>query len=100
MSERVKTDSSVRLIVKIMVAVVSSDDVSVTTRYLASLSPATLGPACIGEMGSDGGSLWGFPNKTRKKGVYCNETSSDLELMNYTYSKKKIGPDSNMDDLG
>ena len=52
MSERVKTDPSVRLIVKIMVAVDSSDDVSVTTRYLASLSPATLGPACIGEMGS------------------------------------------------
>ena len=67
MSERVKTNPSVRLIVKIMVAVDSSDDVSVTTRYLASLSPATLGPACIGEMGSDGGSLWGFPNKTRKK---------------------------------
>ena len=33
MSERVKTDPSVRLIVKIMVAVDSSDDVSVTTRY-------------------------------------------------------------------
>ena len=57
MNERVKTDPCVRLIVKIMVAVDSSDDVSVTMRYLASLSTATLGPA----MHRGNGVRWWIP---------------------------------------